>query len=356
MQQLNAQPRRLRQREALRRLTRETRVRPDQLVAPLSVRPGRNVRSPIASMPGHAQLGVDQLVAECRELHELKVPAVLLFGVADRKDDRASRGFAKDGVVQQALAAVKAAVPGLLVMTDVCACAYTSHGHCGILKTRQETRDKRHETKKRRSPVSGLLSPVSSGPVFDQEATLDLLARIAVSHAQAGTDLVAPSAMMDGQVGAIRRALDAAGFAHVPIMGYSAKYASPLYAPFREAADSSPAFGDRKTYQLDPANREEALREAALDLEEGADIVMVKPAIGYLDVIRRIKDRFGAPVAAFNVSGEYAMIKAAAARGWLLEQPSWIEQLTCIRRAGADLIITYWAKDAAKYFRTQEKS
>ena len=332
-------PRRLRQRESFRRLVRETRLAVDQLVMPLFVRPGKNVRAPIPSLPGQFQLSVDQLVKECQDLREHRVPAVLLFGLGQGKDEKASGAYAKDGIVQQAVQAVKAQVPDLLVITDVCLCAHTSHGHCGVIKTAPKAKGKRAKAK-----------PPSSEQevVIDNDASLELLAKTALSHAQAGADIVAPSDMMDGRVGAIRAALDENGCSRVPILSYAAKFASNLYAPFRQAVDSAPAFGDRKSYQLDVANVEEALREAALDIQEGADILMVKPALAYLDVIYRIKQKFGYPVAAFNVSGEYAMVKAAAARGWLLERPTWLELLLAIRRAGADLIITYWAKDAAK--------
>lgn len=324
--------RRLRQREPFRRMIRETRLSVDQLVMPLFVRAGRNVRAAIPSMPGQFQLSVDQLVKECQELHAQRIPAVLLFGIPQHKDDKASHAYAKDGIVQQAVAAVKAQVPDLVVITDVCLCAYTTHGHCGVVK------------RKSKAPL-----PQREGDfAVDNDATLELLAKTAISHAQAGADMVAPSDMMDGRVGIIRKALDQAEFAGVPIISYAAKYASALYGPFREAVSSTPAFGDRKSYQMDVANVEEALREVALDLEEGADIVMVKPALAYLDVITRIKQRFNVPVAAFNVSGEYAMVKAAAARGWLVERPTWLELLLAMRRAGADVLITYWAKEAAK--------
>jgi len=335
------QPRRLRQFEPLRRLVRETRLSVDQLIMPLFVRSGKNVRSPIASMPGQFQLSVDQAVQECRQLHEQRIPAVLLFGLAQHKDDKASQAYAKDGIVQQAVQAIKAQVPGLAVITDVCLCPFMSHGHCGVVRTPYAAK----KTGKKKSQA-----PPRSGQEWfiDNEATLELLAKTAVSHAQAGADMVAPSDMMDGRVGAIRRALDRDGFSRTPILSYAAKYASSFYGPFREALGSEPAFGDRKSYQMDAANAEEALREVALDLEEGADIVMVKPALAYLDVITRIKQRFNCPVAAFNVSGEYAMVKAAASRGWLLERAAWLEVLLAMRRAGADLIITYWAKEASK--------
>jgi porphobilinogen synthase len=312
-------PRRLRRSEPLRRLVRETRVVREQLVQPLFVVPGRGVEHAVASMPGIAQRSVDRAAEEARRLLDLGVPAVLLFGIPERKDARASGATDSDGIIPRALRALRAAAPGLLLMTDVCLCEYTDHGHCGVVR---------------------------DGDV-DNDPTLELLAAEAVAHAQAGADVVAPSDMMDGRVAAIRGALDAAGFAHLPIMSYAAKFASAFYGPFREAAESTPQFGDRRSYQMDPPNAEEALREVALDIEEGADVVMVKPALPYLDVIRRVKERFTHPVAAYQVSGEYAMVKAAAARGWLDEERAVLETLTAIRRAGADIIITYFAQDLA---------
>ncbi len=347
---LQFRPRRLRQREAFRALIRETRLSPQQLVMPLFVRAGKNVRAPIPAMPGQFQLSVDQVVKECQDLRAEQVAAVLLFGLSDRKDEKGSGAYAKDGIVQQAVSAVKAAAPELVVITDVCLCAYTSHGHCGVLSTSH----KRHATsgKGRKKKSAKPAAPMSERDFWlDNDATLTLLAKVAISHAQAGADMVAPSDMMDGNVGAVRRALDGTGHDRVPILAYSAKFASPSYAPFRQAVGSAPAFGDRRSYQMDPANIEEALREVALDIQEGADIVMVKPALAFLDVIARIKRRFHHPVAAFSVSGEYAMVKAAAARGWLPERPTWFEQLLGMKRAGADLLITYWAKDAAKLLR-----
>jgi len=316
-------PRRLRQSEALRRLVRETHLHPEQLVLPLFVRPGEGIRQPIASMPGHCQLSVDELVKECREAADLGISAVLLFGIPSGKDAIGSEAYALDGIIQRAVRAVKAALPSLLVITDVCLCEYTSHGHCGVVKDGQ----------------------------VDNDATLELLAKMALSHARVGADIVAPSDMMDGRVGAIRRALDRDGFTHTPIMAYSAKYASAFYGPFRDAAESPPQFGDRRGYQMDPANGDEALREVALDLEEGADIVMVKPALPYLDIIWRVKQRFAVPLAAYHVSGEFAMLKAAAANRWLDERQAALEALTAIRRAGADILITYFAKDAARWLK-----
>jgi porphobilinogen synthase len=313
-------PRRLRRSEALRRLVRETRVAVDQLVQPLFVVPGRGVERPVGSMPGVAQRSVDRAAEEARALADLGVPAVILFGIPDRKDARASGATDPDGVVPRAVRAIREAAPGLVIVTDVCLCEYTDHGHCGVVR----------------------------GHDVDNDATLEVLAAEALAHARAGADVIAPSDMMDGRVGAIRRVLDAEGFGHVPIMAYAAKFASAFYGPFREAAESAPQFGDRRSYQMDPANGDEALREVALDIEEGADIVMVKPALPCLDVIRRVKDRFGYPVAAYHVSGEYAMVKAAAANGWLDEERIVDESLTAIRRAGADVVITYFAKDVAR--------
>jgi porphobilinogen synthase len=313
-------PRRLREKSLLRSLVRETTLAVDDLVYPLFVVHGRGVREPIGPMPGQHRLSIDELVKECKDAAGMGIPAVLLFGLPEEKDPRGSEAYAEDGVVQQAVRAVKDTVPDLLVMTDVCLCEYTSHGHCGV---------------------------VEDGAVRN-DSTLELLARTAVSHAEAGADVVAPSDMMDGRVAAIREALDEATLTDTPIMAYSAKYASVFYGPFREAADSTPQFGDRRSYQMDPANAQEAMREIALDLDEGADIVMVKPALPYLDVISRAKAEFGVPLAAYSVSGEYAMIRAAGQLGWLDEERAIMEALTGIRRAGADIVITYFAKDAAR--------
>jgi len=312
--------RRLRRTATLRRMVRETRLAPDDFIQPLFVCPGRDVRKPIESMPGVAQLSVDLAVREARATFDAGVPAVILFGIPAHKDSTGSEAWSDSGVVQTAIREIKAHVPDLAVITDVCLCEYTDHGHCGVIE---------------------------DGDV-DNDATLELLAREALSHARAGADIVAPSDMMDGRVGAIRKALDQNNLVHVPIMAYSAKFASAFYGPFREAAESTPKFGDRRSYQMDPANGDEALREVALDLEEGADIVMVKPALAYLDLIYRVKSEFGCPVAAYNVSGEYAMIRAAGLNGWLDEERATIEVLTAIKRAGADLILTYFAKDIAR--------
>jgi porphobilinogen synthase len=291
----------------------------EQLVQPLFVVPGRGVERPVGSMPGIAQHSVDRAAEECRRLADAGVPAVLLFGIPEQKDARGSGATDPDGIIPRALRAIREAAPGLVLITDVCLCEYTDHGHCGVVRDND----------------------------VDNDPTLALLAAEALAHARAGADMIAPSDMMDGRVGAIRRALDDADFTHLPIMSYAAKFASAFYGPFREAAESAPQFGDRRSYQMDPANAEEALREVALDIAEGADVVMVKPALPYLDVVRRVKERFGYPVAAYHVSGEYAMVKAAAARGWIDEARVVAESLTAIRRAGADIIITYFAKDVA---------
>jgi len=317
-------PRRLRRTAALRALVRETRLHPEMLVYPIFVRPGRRMREPIPSLPGQERLSVDLLAGEAEALRGLGVKAVLLFGLPEEKDGTGSGAYDDEGIIQRGVRALRAADPELLIMTDVCLCEYTTHGHCGI---------------------------VADGAV-DNDATLDVLARTAVSQAAAGADVVAPSAMMDGQVGAIRAALDEAALSGVAIMGYSAKHASAFFGPFREAAGSAPQFGDRRGYQMDPANAREAEREIALDLAEGADVVMVKPALAYLDVIHRVRPHVPVPLAAYNVSGEYAMVKAAAAQGWLDERLGALEILTAIVRAGADLIITYHAKEAAQWLAT----
>jgi porphobilinogen synthase len=317
--------RRLRRTGALRGLVRETRLGAGDLILPLFVTHGRDRRESIPSMPGVARLTIEHAVAEAGEAAALGVPAVLLFGIPAEKDEQGSGAWDDEGVVQLAIRAIKDAHPDLLVIPDLCLCEYTSHGHCGVLRNAAGT------------------------PEVDNDATLALLARTAVSHARAGADLIAPSDMMDGRVGAIREELDDAGFADLPILAYSAKFASAFYGPFREAAGSVPASGDRRGYQMDPANGDEALREVLLDVEEGADLVMVKPALPYLDVIRRVKDETRMPVVAYNVGGEYAMVKAAAAAGHLDERAVVLETLTSIRRAGADAVITYHAKDAARW-------
>ena len=310
----------------VRAMVRETTLDVRDLVYPMFVVPGRGVARPVSSMPGISQLSVDRAVVEAREVRDLGIPAVILFGIPDHKDAAGSAAYDPSGVVPAAVRAIRESVPELVVITDVCLCEYTDHGHCGVLR----------------------------GEQVDNDPTLEILAREALCHARAGAHMVAPSDMMDGRVGAIRRALDAEGFADLPILAYAAKYASGFYGPFREAAESAPQFGDRRGYQMDPANGDEALREIALDLEEGADIVMVKPALAYLDVIRRARDRFpGVPIAAYNVSGEYAMLQAAAQRGWIEGDRLTMEILTAIRRAGADFILTYSAKDAARILRAE---
>lgn len=313
-------PRRVRANEKLRSMVRETALAPNHLIYPLFVGPGRDVAQPVSSMPGVFQLSVDRAVKECEEVAALGIPAIILFGIPESKDPVGSEAYLDNGVVQQAIRAVKEKVPELLVITDVCLCEYTDHGHCGVIK---------------------------QGDV-DNDGTLEILSKEALSHAKAGADVVAPSDMMDGRVGAIRKILDQNGFQRVAIMAYAAKYASGFYAPFREAADSTPQFGDRRSYQMDPANAEEALREVAMDIREGADIVMVKPAMAYLDIVHRVKQRFGYPVAAYSVSGEYSMVKAAGQNGWIDEQRIMMEVLLSIKRAGADMILTYFAKDAAR--------
>src|SRR6266536_166989 len=313
-------PRRLRESPLIRKMVRETTLRTEDLIYPLFTLHGRGVRESIPSMPGQFRLSIDELLKECKDAASMGIPAVLLFGIPQEKDARGSEAYAEDGIIQQAVRVVKETVPDLLVVTDVCLCEYTSHGHCGV---------------------------VEDGRVKN-DPTLDLIARTALSHVEAGADMVAPSDMMDGRVAAVREALDESGYQETPIMAYSAKYASAFYGPFREAADSTPQFGDRRSYQMDPANSVEAMREVALDVDEGADIVMVKPALPYLDVISRVKSEFGLPVAAYSVSGEYAMLRAAGQLGWLDEEAAMMEALTGIRRAGADIVITYFAKEAAR--------
>ena len=313
-------PRRLRKGDAIRRMVRETSLSPDDFIYPLFVTFGKNIRREIKSMPGCFQESVDSIVKHAKEVYNLGIPAVILFGIPEHKDETGSGAYDPHGVVQKAITAIKNKIPELYVITDVCMCEYTSHGHCGLIEN----------------------NDVKNDP------TLELLAKEAVSHVKAGADMVAPSDMMDGRVEAIRIALDGEGYPEIPIMSYAAKYASAFYGPFRDAAESVPQFGDRRSYQMDPANRREALKEVALDIEEGADIVMVKPAMTYLDIISDIRENFALPVAAYNVSGEYSVIKAAAKLGWIDEERAMMEVLTSIKRAGADIILTYFAKDAAK--------
>ena len=312
--------RRLRVSEPIRKLVRETQLEPTDFILPLFAVPGKGVRREISSMPGNYQLSVDEIVKECAEVQRLGIGGVILFGIPETKDEVASGAYAEDGIVQQAVRAVKREVPKLLVITDVCNCEYTSHGHCGL---------------------------VVEGEV-QNDPTLEWLAKAAVSHARAGADIVAPSDMMDGRVAAMRTALDQAGFSNTPILSYAAKYASVFYGPFREAAESTPQFGDRRSYQMDPANAREAMREIELDIEEGADMIMVKPAMPYLDILRQARERFSAPLGAYQVSGEFSMIMAAIQNNWLDRDRAILESLTCIRRAGADFMLTYFAKDAAR--------
>jgi len=321
--------RRLRQNPAVRKLVQEVTLAPSNMVLPLFIRPGRNIRQPIGSMPGHAQISPDQLPAELEEVQKLGLGGVILFGIPESKDATGSDSTSDGGIVQQALAVAKKAAPDVLVMTDVCFCEYTSHGHCGVVNDK-----------------SGRID-------VDNDATLELIAAQALSHARAGADIVAPSGMMDGMIGAIRRRLDQHMFEHLPIMSYAAKYASGFYGPFRDAAESAPQFGDRRSYQMDPAvSPGQALREVELDLAEGADMVMVKPALAYLDILRDVRERFpGVPLAAYNVSGEFSMVKAAAERGWIDERAVALESLLAIRRAGASILLTYWAKQAAAWLR-----
>jgi porphobilinogen synthase len=316
-------PRRLRRNAAIRNLVCETRLSTAGLVYPMFVCPGKGVRAEVSSMPGVAQQSVDKLLEEVREVADLGIPAVILFGLPEHKDEKGTEGYIASGVVQRAVEAIRAARPELVVITDVCLCEYTSHGHCGVIENKEVAND----------------------------ATLELLAEMALSHARAGAQMVAPSDMMDGRVAAIRKRLDASGFADTAILSYAAKYCSGFYGPFREAAQSAPQFGDRASYQMDPANVREALKEVALDLEEGADIVMVKPALPYLDVVHRVKEAFDAPVAAYNASGEYAMVKAAAQNGWIDEKRVVLEIMTAIQRAGASMVLTYHAKDVARWLK-----
>lgn len=317
-------PRRLRMNSILREMIRETSLNVSDLIYPLFAVPGDNIKEEIDSMPGVYHFSIDLLIEEVKEVRDLGIPAILLFGVPSYKDELGSEAYSEEGIVQKAVREIKEKVPEIVVITDVCMCGYTTHGHCGIVENGQVLNDK----------------------------TVDYIAKIALSHVEAGADIVAPSDMMDGRVAAIRKLLDSKGFVNTPIMAYSAKYASSFYGPFREAADSFPQFGDRKSYQMDYGNSNEALREIALDIEEGADIVMVKPALSYLDIIRRVKDNFNIPIAAYNVSGEYSMVKAAARMGWIDEKSVVLEILTSIKRAGADIVITYFAKDVAKWLIT----
>lgn len=314
-------PRRLRKNENIRRMVRETQLGINDLIFPMFVTEGKGIKNPISSMPGNFQMSIDYLVEEVKDVHNLGIPAIILFGIPETKDALGSDAISNEGIIQRAIREIKNAVPEMYVISDVCFCEYTDHGHCG---------------------------PVVDGDV-DNDATLGLLAKQVITHATAGVDMVAPSGMMDGMIGAIREALDENGYSQIPVMSYAAKYASAFYGPFREAAESTPQFGDRRSYQMDPANAVEALREVELDIEEGADIIMVKPALSYLDVIRRVKESIDLPVAAYNVSGEFSMVKAAGQLGWIDEKRVALEMLTSIKRAGADIILTYFAKDVAKW-------
>jgi porphobilinogen synthase len=329
--------RRLRLNEALRSLVRETRLSPESLVYPMFVCPGSGIRKEVSSMPGVCNLSVDEAVKEARQTHALGVPAVILFGLPEKKDEVASGAWMDDGIVQRATRAIKSEVRDLIVIGDVCLCEYTSHGHCGVLKSGPQSLG-----------AAAAAPPSTADYEIVNDASLDLLARTAVSQARAGVDIIAPSDMMDGRVAAIRKALDQAGYLNTPILSYAAKFASGFYGPFREAADSAPQFGDRRSYQMDPANIREAMREIELDIEEGADMIMVKPAMPYLDVIAAAWQRFDLPLAAYQVSGEYAMIEAAARNQWIDRERVIMESLLCIRRAGADIILTYYAQEAAK--------
>jgi len=316
-------PRRLRRKASLRKMVQENRLTVDDLIYPMFVMYGNDQANEVSSMPGVFQYSIDRLLPAVGEVVELGIPAIILFGIPEEKDELGTGAFVDDGIVQQAIRVIKEKYPELLVITDVCLCEFTSHGHCGI---------------------------INEGEVMN-DPTLEYLARTAVSHAKAGADMVAPSDMMDGRVAVIREQLDENGYSHIPIMAYSAKYSSAFYGPFRDAADSTPQFGDRRSYQMDPPNGDEAIKETALDIEEGADIVMVKPALAYMDIIRRVKEEFGYPLAAYNVSGEYSMIKAAAAKGWIDEKSVVMEMMIGFKRAGADLVLTYFAKDIAKWLR-----
>jgi len=317
-------PRRLRQNEALRRMIRETSLSVNDLILPLFVIDGQDVKNPIPSMPGHFQLSIDNFLKTAEDVHELGIPAIVLFGIPENKDALGTHAYADDGIVQRATRAVKEKLPDLVVITDVCLCQYTDHGHCGVVK----------------------------GDTIDNDASLDLIARTALSHARAGADMAAPSDMMDGRVGEIREILDENNLSQIPIMSYAAKYCSAYYGPFRSAADSAPKFGDRRTYQMDPANALEAIREVTMDIEEGADIIMVKPALAYLDIICRVREEIDLPLAAYNVSGEFSMIKAAEKMGWIDGSKVMMETLTAIKRAGADMILTYFAIEAAQVLRS----
>ncbi len=340
--------RRLRRTEQMRSFVRETRLSPEGFIYPLFVCPGEGVRKEVRSMPGVFNLSVDEAVKECREVKSLGIPAVILFGLPEKKDEVATGAWADDGIVQRATRAIKTEVPGLMVVGDVCLCEYMSHGHCGIVKPVARPERQRVVVTTHESAAAAMEKAVADEFEIINDASLEILARTAVSQARAGMDIIAPSDMMDGRVAAIRKALDENGFDNIPVLSYAAKFASGFYGPFREAADSAPQFGDRRSYQMDPANFHQALREIELDLEEGADMIMVKPALPYLDIIAEARRRFDVPVAAYQVSGEYAMIEAAARNGWIDRERVMLESLTAIQRAGASIVLTYFAKDVAR--------
>jgi len=332
---LSARPRRLRRAAALRRMVRETKLTPDDFIYPLFIRHGKNIQNPIRSMPGQFQWSIDRVLADVREAHGLGIPAVILFGIPDAKDACGSENYDRDGIVPKAIRAIKDAVPEMMVISDMCFCEYTDHGHCGIIN----------------QPGDSHYDPHLPNGYLLNDPTLEILTRASIVHAEAGADIIAPSGMIDGMVGAIRAGLDQSGFEHIAVMSYAAKYASGFYGPFRDAAESPPQFGDRSEYQMDPANAREAMKEVALDVAQGADIVMVKPAMPYLDMVSAVRRTWDLPVAAYQVSGEYAMIHAAAANGWLDLRRCALESLTGIKRAGADMILTYFAKDASRWIR-----
>ncbi|MBF0401646.1 MAG: porphobilinogen synthase [Magnetococcales bacterium] len=331
---LTQRPRRLRRNAAIRRMVRETLVQPADLIYPLFIVPGRDICNPVASMPGVAQLSIDQALKVARAAYEMELGGIILFGIPEVKDPTGTDARSPTGIIQRGIRSIKESLPELYVMADTCYCEYTDHGHCGILGPSR--------------PLLGRADPTAADLDVDNDATLAILGQAALSYAEAGVDMIAPSGMMDGMVAAIRRALDQKGHTAIPILSYAVKYASAYYGPFREAADSTPAFGDRRTYQMDPANRREAIREATLDCAEGADMLMVKPGLAYLDIVRELRNRFELPLAVYNVSGEYAMVKAAAAMGWIDESRVVLENLTAFKRAGADLILSYHALDAAR--------
>ncbi|MFH1287299.1 MAG: porphobilinogen synthase [bacterium] len=345
--------RRMRQNEKFRGMVRETCLSIDKFIFPLFVVEGSKIKREIVTLPGQYHFSLDMLVREVEDIKKMGIPAVLLFGIPDKKDEDGSGAYDSKGIVQEAVRLIKKKVPEIIVITDVCLCEYTSHGHCGIVKSSCQSSVVSCQSKKTEKKLSATDCQLSTNYEIDNDASLELIAKTALSHAEAGADMVAPSDMMDGRIGAVRSTLDDSGFDNIPIMSYSVKYASAFYGPFREAAYSTPRFGDRRSYQMDPANAHEALREVMQDLDEGADIIMVKPALSYLDIIKKVKFDFDIPVAAYNVSGEYAMVKAAAMNGWIDEKKVALEILTSIRRAGADIIISYHAKDVARWLKEE---